>query len=59
VAAAEERGGAMDDGRSGAITYTILIMTDWSGFKMFFFRHGCAMAWRGWPSMFQDSVKPR
>jgi hypothetical protein len=29
----------------------------WSGFKLFFFHHGGAMAWRGWPSVFQDSVK--
>jgi hypothetical protein len=29
----------------------------WSGFKLFFFRHGGAMAWRGWASVFQDSVK--
>jgi hypothetical protein len=26
-------------------------------FKIFFFRHGGAMAWRGWPSVFQDIVK--
>jgi hypothetical protein len=29
----------------------------WSGFKLFFFRHGGAMAWRGWPSVFQDSMR--
>ena len=39
----------MDDVRSGAITYTILIMTDWSGFKMFFFRHGGANGADGHP----------
>jgi hypothetical protein len=32
-------------------------LAHWSGFKLFFFRHGGAMAWRGWTSVFQDSVK--
>jgi hypothetical protein len=30
---------------------------EWSGFKLFFFRHVGDMAWRGWSSVFQDSVK--
>ena len=28
---------------------------DWSGYKLFFFRHVGAMAWRGWPSVFQKN----
>ena len=31
--------------------------TYWSGFKLFFFRHVGDRQWRGWSSVFQDSVK--
>jgi hypothetical protein len=32
-------------------------LEEWSGFKLFFFRHVGDMAWRGWSSVFQASVK--
>jgi len=34
----------------------LLLHMHWSGF-IFFFRHGGAMTWHGWSSVFQDSVK--